>query len=187
MPPTRFKTLSLDDMTPEQRRIAERRIASPKKKLGAPLNVIIRSPGLADHVERVSEHFRTLDTLPPHIKQLVILLVGRHWRAQYPWTAHCPMARAAGISQAALETLAAGGKPADLQAEEVEVYDFCMSLLEKKNVSDEQFAALRSRYGETGIADLIGLMGYYCMVSMALVVDRYPPLPNDSPALTPLP
>ena len=30
------------------------------------------------------------------------------------------------------------------------------------------------RYGEKGVVDIIGVMGYYQMVSMLLNVDRYP-------------
>ncbi|MBI3044642.1 MAG: carboxymuconolactone decarboxylase family protein [Betaproteobacteria bacterium] len=187
MTDTRFKTLALDQMSPEQRRIAERRIAGPKQKVGAPLNVLIRSAGLADHVERISEHFRVQKTLPERLKQLAIALVARHWTAQYPWTAHYPMALAAGISAAVLNQIAAGERPAGLQADEAAVHDFCKSLLEEKTVSDGAFAAVRDRYGEAGVVDLIGLLGYYCMVCMALVVDRYPPVANQAPVLKPLP
>ena len=187
MTDTRFKTLALEQMSPEQRRIAERRIAGAKQQVGAPLNVLIRSAGLADHVERISEHFRVQKTLPERLKQLAIVLVARHWTAQYPWTAHYPMALKAGISAVVLNQIAAGQRPAGLQADEAAVHDFCKSLLEGKAVSDEAFAAVRDRFGEAGVADLIGLLGYYCMICMALVVYRYPPLANQAPVLKPLP
>jgi len=183
MTDTRFKTLALDQMTPEQRQVAERRIAGPKQKVGAPLNVLIRSAGLGDIVARISEHFRVQKTLPERMKQLAIVVVARHWTAQYPWTAHYPRARDAGISAAVLDQIAAGKQPAGLQADEAAVYAFCTSLLEEKSVSDESFAAVRDRYGEAGVADLIGLMGYYGMICMALNVDRYPAVANQVPAL----
>jgi 4-carboxymuconolactone decarboxylase len=183
MTETRFKTLTLDQMTPEQRRVAEQRIAGPKQKVGAPLNVLIRSAGLGDIVARISEHFRTQKTLPERMKQLAIVLVARHWTSQYPWTAHYPRERDAGISAAVLDQIAAGRRPAGLQADEAAVYDFCSSLLEDKTVSDACFAAVRDRYGEAGIADLIGLMGYYGMICMALNVDRYPAVANQVPVL----
>ena len=41
--------------------------------------------------------------------------------------------------------------------------------------------------GERGVVDLIGVMGYYQLVSMLLNTDRYP-MPNGmSPELKPLP
>lgn len=183
---TRFKPIALDQMTPEQRRIAERRISGPKRKLGAPLNVLIRSAGVADPVERLGEYLRNQKTLPERLKQLVIVLVARHWTAQYPWSAHYPLAFEAGISAAVLGQIAAGKRPAGLQPDEAAVYDFCQALLEGNSVGDATFDSVRDQFGECGIADLIGLMGYYVMISMALVADRYPPLEGKAPLLVPL-
>jgi 4-carboxymuconolactone decarboxylase len=46
-------------------------------------------------------------------------------------------------------------------------------------VSDATFNAVKGKFGERGVVDLIGLMGYYHTVSMLLNVDRYP-LPNGA-------
>ncbi len=46
-------------------------------------------------------------------------------------------------------------------------------------MSDPVFAAVKARFGERGVVDLIGVMGYYHIVSMALNVDRYP-LPDGA-------
>ena len=47
--------------------------------------------------------------------------------------------------------------------------------------------AVKSRFGERGVVDLIGVMGYYHMVSMLLDVDRYPLPAGAKPELKPLP
>lgn len=183
---TRFKPLALDQMSPEQRRIAERRLSGPRQNVGAPLNVLIRSAGLADPIERLSEHFRVQRTIPERLKQFVIMLVARHWTAHYPWSVHYPMALQTGVSAAVLEQIALGQPPTGLQPDEAAVYDFCRTLLDGKGVNDAQFSSVLDRYGEAGIADLIGLMGYYTMISMALVVDRFPPVAGNAPVLMPL-
>jgi 4-carboxymuconolactone decarboxylase len=41
-------------------------------------------------------------------------------------------------------------------------------------VSDAVFKATRDRFGEKGVVDLMGVMGWYNFVSMMLNVDRYP-------------
>ena len=61
-----------------------------------------------------------------------------------------------------------------MQPDEEAVYNFSTELLETKQVSDANFKAVVSRFGEKGAVDLIGVMGYYQMVSMLLNVDRYP-------------
>ena len=42
------------------------------------------------------------------------------------------------------------------------------------DVTDEQFAAVRDRFGLEGAIELIGTVGYYTLVSFILNVDRYP-------------
>jgi hypothetical protein len=45
-------------------------------------------------------------------------------------------------------------------------------------MSDPTYNATKALVGERGIVDLIGVMGWYTTVSMALNVDQYP-LPDD--------
>ena len=68
-----------------------------------------------------------------------------------------------------------------MEADEAAVYDFCHELLETRQVSDAAFGAVKDKFGERGVVDLIGVMGYYHIVSMALNVDRYP-LPEGAKA-----
>ena len=183
----RFTPLTLDQMSPEQRRIAERRMNGPLKRLGAPMNVLIRSPGLAALVEPLSDHMRVKPlAIPDRLRELVILVMARHWTGQYPWSAHYPHAIEAGFSTAQLAQVAAGQRPDGLEPDEAIVYDFCKGLLDRSSVDDALFAAVVAKYGERGVAELIGLMGTYTIACLATIVDRSP-LREGSPRLTPLP
>ncbi len=71
-----------------------------------------------------------------------------------------------------------------MKADEAAVYDFCNELHKEKSVSDSAFKAAVDQFGERGVVDLIGVTGYYTMVSMVLNVDRHP-IPGGAPA--PLP
>jgi 4-carboxymuconolactone decarboxylase len=55
-----------------------------------------------------------------------------------------------------------------------------------KQVSDATFAAVKEKFGERGVVDLVGVLGYYSFVSMVLNVDRYPVAPGTQPELKPL-
>jgi len=46
-------------------------------------------------------------------------------------------------------------------------------------VSDATYKAAVDKFGERGVVDLVGVMGYYHFVSMLLNVDRYP-LPDGA-------
>jgi 4-carboxymuconolactone decarboxylase len=183
----RFKSLTLAEMSPDQRRIAERRMNGPLGRLGAPQNLFIRSPETAQRIEQLSDYFRVHElAFPGHLRELVILMVARHWSAQYPWSAHYALAVDAGVSPETLAQIAAGQRPATLQPDDAIVYDFCKELLDNKSVTDAVFDAVVARYGEAGVADLIGLIGCYCTLCMGLVVDRYPPNEGPAPLLKPL-
>ena len=53
-------------------------------------------------------------------------------------------------------------------------------------MSNKTFAAAKGKLGEQGVVDLIAVMGYYDLVSMALNVDRYPLPEGMQPELKPL-
>jgi 4-carboxymuconolactone decarboxylase len=70
---------------------------------------------------------------------------------------------------------------------EMEVaYNFIDELLTTHQVTDATFQAAKDKYGEKGIVDMIGLSGWYGLVSMALDVDRYPMPAGVQPELKPL-
>ncbi|NBS81669.1 MAG: carboxymuconolactone decarboxylase, partial [Betaproteobacteria bacterium] len=53
-------------------------------------------------------------------------------------------------------------------------------------VRDQTFSAVKDRFGEQGVMDLIAVAGYYVLVSMVLNVDRTPVPGNANPPLAPL-
>ena len=61
-----------------------------------------------------------------------------------------------------------------MQPDEEAVYNFCTELLTTRQVSDATFAAAKAKFGERGVVDMTGVIGYYNLVSALLNVDRYP-------------
>ena len=178
----RFKPLSLEEMTPEQRRMAENVLAGPRKGLRGPFSTFLYSPETGDHAQKLGAQVRFHNSLPEKLKELAILVVARFWTAQYEWYAHHKMALEAGLDPAIAAAIADGKRPAKLAEDEAAIYAFCTELLETREVSDASFAAVKQRFGEKGVVDLICTMGYYCLVSMTLNVNRYP-LPADATPL----
>jgi 4-carboxymuconolactone decarboxylase len=170
----RFAPIALDDMTPDQRKIADRVISGPRQGLRGPYNALLRSPDLADRSERVGEYIRYKNSYSEPLKELAIIITARHWTAQYEWYAHRKFAEQQGISAAICDAIAAGKRPSGMTAEQAAVYDFCIELLQKGQVSDPTYAAIHDRFGERGVVDLIYTVGHYSTVAMILNVDRYP-------------
>ena len=164
----RFPTLTPGQMTPAQRQVADAITAGPRKGLGGPFNAWLRSPELADRLQKVGEHLRYHSSVPPRLNEFAILLTARAWDADYEWYAHYPLALKAGLKASVAADVARGQRPAGMAADETAVYDFVTELRRYHRVSDPTYAAARTILGDQGVIDLIALSGYYDLVSMTL-------------------
>jgi 4-carboxymuconolactone decarboxylase len=182
----RFRLIPFTEMTPEQRKYADAVMAGPTSStgsaavvpgastIGSPFNVYLRSPLLADRLRVVAEYLRFQTSLPFKLNELAILVTARKWTAQYEWFAHHRLALKAGLDPAIAEDIAQGRRPAKMAPDEEIVYNFCHELHTTHQVSDAAFKAMKDKFGEQGVVDLIAVSGYYEMVSMILNVDRAP-------------
>ena len=182
----RFTLLDETTMSPRQREAYQGIVSGPRKGAAGPFNALLRSPEVADRVQRVGEYVRFQSTIPAALNELAILITGRFWGAQYEFWAHRRLARAAGLPDAVIDAVAEGRRPAAMTPDEHLVYDFCTELFRDKAVSDRAFKAVVDRFGEQGVIDLIAASGYYSIVSMVLNVDRYPLPEGEEPPLKPL-
>jgi 4-carboxymuconolactone decarboxylase len=105
--PPRFPPLSLDEMTPEQRRVAEAIVAGPRGGLRGPFQAWLRSPELADRLQKVGEHIRFSSSVPRRLNELAILMTARAWDAQFEWWAHQRLALEAGLEKEVADEIAA--------------------------------------------------------------------------------
>lgn len=182
----RFAPLAWEEMTPAQKTMVEHVLSGPRGSLGGPFNVLLRSPEMGDLAQQFGASMRFLNTVPAKLRELTIILTARHWTSQYEWLAHRRAAAQAGLAEPIIQSIAAGQRPQNMDADETIVYNFVTELLETKQVSDATFAAIKQRFGEKAIVDLIGVMGWYSLVSMLLNVDQYPLGPGQVPELKPL-
>ncbi|HTN26439.1 MAG TPA: carboxymuconolactone decarboxylase family protein [Burkholderiales bacterium] len=174
MSTTRFSPLDDRSMTPEQKRVAAAIQSGPRQGLRGPFNALLRSPDLADRVQKVGEYIRFRSSIAARLNELAILIVARKWTAQFEWYAHHQFAMKAGLDPAVAAAIAEGRRPDAMRDDEKVVYAFCTELLDTAQLSDSTYAATVGLVGEQGVIDLIGALGYYSMVSMILNTDRYP-------------
>ena len=170
----RLPPLAETDMNDAQRAVYRTIAAGPRGAVSGPFNALLRSPELADRLQKVGAYVRFESSLPAPLSELAILVTARHWGAQYEWWAHRRLAEEAGLAPAIADAIAEGRRPAAMDADEAAVYDFCRELHETKNVSDAAWNAALAPFGERGVIDLIGTCGYYGAVSMVLNAARVP-------------
>ncbi len=188
----RFKRIPVTEMTADQRKYFDGLMAGPVSgtgsagvvqgatSLGAPFNVYLRSPVLADRLRVVGEYLRFESSIPARLNEFAILITARQWTAQYEWFAHQRLALKAGLNPEVAADLALGKRPANMKPDEETVYNFCQEMHTNHAVSDATYQAAFDLFGEQGIVDLIAVSGYYVMVAMILNVNRTP-LPAGNP------
>ncbi|MGA8408987.1 MAG: hypothetical protein WB680_17560 [Candidatus Acidiferrales bacterium] len=175
----RFKPLSYAEMTPEQRAMTDDVLRGERGSMNGPYNVLLRSPEMGDLAQKYGAYLRFHSSVPKKLNEFAILITARHWNSQYEWYAHHKYGLRAGLNPEVIAALAAGKRPSPMAPEEEIVYNFCIELLDAKRVSDATFEAAKEKLGERAVVDLIGVVGYYQLVSMLLNVDGYP-LPDDA-------
>ena len=182
----RFRPLAPEEMTPEQRRALDAILSGPRGRIEGPFKALLRSPDLADRVQRVGEYVRFRSSMPARLNELAILVTARKWTAQFEWWAHRRLAMQAGLKSEIADAIAKGERPPGMDADEAAVHDFAHALVHTGHPSDAAFAALRERFGEQGVIDVVGACGYYTLVSFVLNVDRVGLPEGEAPPLAPL-
>jgi 4-carboxymuconolactone decarboxylase len=184
----RFPTLTPEQMSPEQKALAEAITSGPRGGMRGPFNAWLRSPAMGERMQKLGEQVRYHTSLDHRLNEFAILITARAWDAKYEWYAHYPLALQAGLKPAIAADLAQGKRPRGMSPDEAAVYDFCTELRRDKRVGDATFAAAQKALGDQGVIDLIAVNGYYDMVSMTLNVaqvatpaDGALPLPDLKP------
>jgi len=155
-------------MTAEQRRVYDAMIGGQRKSAPVgPLAVAMHRPALAEAMSALGLVLRFNSTFEPRIREFTILLTGRYWDCQFEWASHEGEARKAGLSEASIETLRAGGS-VFAAADEQAIHDYGTELLTKHFASDAAYRRIVGLFGVAGAVELTGLIGYYAMIALML-------------------
>jgi 4-carboxymuconolactone decarboxylase len=170
----RFAALTWDALTPEQKTMIEHLFTGERRGAGGPFNVLLRAPELGDELQAYGAYIRYHPSLPRQITELVIMTTVRYWNTESEWNAHKTIALRAGLEPAIAAAIAEGVRPQHMPPDVEAAYNFVDELLTTHQLTDKAFRAALDRFGEKGVVDVMGAMGYYGLVSFALNVDRYP-------------
>ena len=175
----RFPDPKREQMTDAQKRVYDAIAGGPRGGVRGPFGPLLRSPELADRVQKLGEYLRFNTSLPARLNEFAILINARFWDSKYEWSAHKPLAIKGGLAESIADELAQNKRPANMKPDEELVYDFCTILHRKHFVDDALFKRAVATLGEQGVIDLIGVGGYYTLVSMVLNVAEIPLPPGE--------
>ena len=106
--------------------------------------------------------------LPPAVREIAILVTGARFHAAYAIYVHVLAAEFRGLPDDKIATIVAGQRPGDLTPEQEVAYDVAAALLAGGVLPELNYRRAVATFGDLGAAELINLVGLYCMVSVTL-------------------
>jgi len=178
---------SYDALTAEQKQYVASILSGPRSDISGPLGVMMASPGLGDLVQKATAYARFagregFSSVPPKLNELAILVVAKHWSAEYVWNAHHTAAVRVGLPAEVVEAIRVGKRPHPMEKDVEIIYDFATEFMSKRAPSDATVnAAKQVLGGDRGVVDLVGTRGLYQISSMMVTLDRTPLPPGRKP------
>lgn len=142
--------------------------------LRGPIGMWMHSPELAKAMFGVRQRVRYGSAKDQRLTELTIISTAREINNQYEYSAHEPLARAAGLEQEIIDIVRFRRSLDDaLDIEgfgEMEriIVQFTRELISEEKVSSATFTRAIAALGNEGVMDLTGLIGYYSFVAMTL-------------------
>ena len=169
-----------DKLTSQQKKYVESILSGPRADISGPLGVMMVTPELGDLSQKAIAYARFagregFSSVAPKLNELAILVVAKHWSAEYVWNAHHTAAVRLGIPGEVVEAVRTGRRPSTMEMDVEAIYNFTTEFITKREVSDATLQTARSVLGgDRGVVDLVGTMGLYQISSMMVALDQTP-------------
>jgi 4-carboxymuconolactone decarboxylase len=164
----RLTLLTPEQMNESQRATYEESIASKRGSPPPPMMAWLNSPEMAVHATRLGAFLRYDTTMPAKLSEIAILVTARHWTSHYEWYAHKRLALAGGMDIRIIEDIRHRRVPEFDDPKGKVIYEVARSLHENHQVPKPLYDEATRLLGQQGLVEVIGLCGYYTLVSMTL-------------------
>jgi 4-carboxymuconolactone decarboxylase len=190
---SRLRRLTPAELSDEQRELydgitASRggalRLEHDDGSLVGPFNAFLHVPKLGRKLSSLGASLRFMTSIERRLSEVAICTAGAHWRSDFEFWAHAPMAIEHGVGESVIAAMQAGDTPEFERDDERIVYQVATQLLVNRRVDDATYAAAEALLGEAGMVELAALVGYYCLISLTLNLFEVP-LPGDTPPIWP--
>jgi 4-carboxymuconolactone decarboxylase len=164
----RLKLLSPGKMSAEQKQTYDEAIAGKRGRPPAPMMAWLNSPEMARHATRLGEVLRFDTIFPAKLSEIAILVTARYWTSHYEWFAHKRLALAGGMDPQIADDIRDRRTPTFDDPKAKMIYDVAKSLHEGHGLARPLYDEAVNVLSERGVVEVIGLCGYYTLVSMTL-------------------
>jgi 4-carboxymuconolactone decarboxylase len=164
----RLKLLSPGEMSADQKQTYDESIAGKRGAPPAPMMAWLNSPEMARHATRLGGVLRFDTMFPAKLSEIAILVTARHWTSHYEWFAHKRLALKGGMDPKIVEDIRDRRAPHFDDPTGQMIYDVAKSLHEGHGLTKALYEEAVRVLSVRGLVEIVGLCGYYTMVSMTL-------------------
>jgi 4-carboxymuconolactone decarboxylase len=182
----RLPTIDPSLYTADQKQAAAEFLATRKVPVFGPFEPLMYSPQLMTLSRSMGDYLRYKSAIGNVLSEFIILLTAREWTQDYEWYVHHPLALKSGVKPDVAAAIAEGRRPIGMTEDQDLVYAYVTELHKFHQVSDPTYERARARFGDNGIVDIGGIVGYYTLLAIELNAARYA-IPADGKKLPRLP
>jgi 4-carboxymuconolactone decarboxylase len=165
---SRLPVLQVEDLTAKQKRIYDEIASVRQGVVRGPFPIWLRNPELADCANQFGNALRVQGKLERRLFELMVLIVARHWSAQYEWYAHAKSGLRAGLAPETIEAIQNQRRPESLREDEQLVYDIISEMVDTRTLSQPSYDRALAALGLDLLIELITAAGFYTMIAMVL-------------------
>jgi 4-carboxymuconolactone decarboxylase len=142
-------------------------IAASRGAIQGPFTMFLHCPELAGRVAHLGAFVRFEGSLDMRVRVLAAMATARELDAVYVWGAQAGGARRLGVPESTI-TAIREKHTRGIPPEDAQIVEFTLQLLRKHRVDDATFKAIQERFGNDGLIQLTGAIGYYGMLAMTV-------------------
>ncbi len=140
-------------------------IVKSRGALQGPFTMFLHSPEIAGRVAHLGAFVRFEGSLDMRV--LAAMTVAREFDALYVWGAQTGSARKQGVPESTI-TAIREEHSRGIPAGDAQIVDFTRQLIHKHRVDEAAFKAIQQRFGNDGLIQLTGAIGYYTLLAMTV-------------------
>lgn len=164
---SRLTLPDVENLSEEQQAIRASILAT-RGNLDGPFLAWMHSPAMASHAEKLGSFCRYQTGFSTVESELLILCVAAHFQCVGEQQIHEPIALRAGLSETVIDRILAGAVP-PLADERLQLlHRLSTELLRENRIGPDSFESGLAAFGERGMVELAGIVGYYTFVAMTL-------------------
>jgi 4-carboxymuconolactone decarboxylase len=142
-------------------------IVKSRGGIQGPFTMFLHSPELAGRVAHLGAYVRFEGSLDMRVRVLAAMVVAREYEALYVWGAQTGSARKQGVPESTI-TAIREKHTRGIPPEDGQIVEFTRQLLQKHRVDDATSKAIQARFGNDGLIQLTGAIGYYSLLAMTV-------------------